>query len=311
VSEPRDEELSRIYREIEQPQPPRRVDDAILAASRRAVGAKPQPVRRMLTRFWDNPVAIAATIVLTFTVTLMMLEQSPKEEMGKETTLSRDSARFDSERPAPAQAPVDSLERRSEANEKAREAEPPKPAAPAPRKRASESAARRDVGGAQGPSEERPAQKLGFVPDAPARADANVNRNVQPQAMQDKPAQPEAQAPAPAALEFDQRLRRSESAPTLQAPAPATRAAAPAPASPAASASGALSESAAGNFASNAIGDRGITAQQLAEAKQRSPEDWIKAIRALKTDGRTADVQRELAEFKRRYPDYRLPDDLR
>src|SRR6266496_4022769 len=47
------------------------------------------------------------------------------------------------------------------------------------------------------------------------------------------------------------------------------------------------------------------------EAKERTPEKWLEDIRKLKTQGKTAEVERELAEFKKRYPDYRPPDDLR
>jgi hypothetical protein len=46
-------------------------------------------------------------------------------------------------------------------------------------------------------------------------------------------------------------------------------------------------------------------------AVERSPGTWLEDIRKLKAQGRTAEVERELAEFKRRYPDYRLPEDLR
>jgi hypothetical protein len=47
------------------------------------------------------------------------------------------------------------------------------------------------------------------------------------------------------------------------------------------------------------------------EAKERTPEKWIEDIRKLKTEGKASEAERELAEFKKRYPDYRLPDDLR
>jgi len=45
-------------------------------------------------------------------------------------------------------------------------------------------------------------------------------------------------------------------------------------------------------------------------SQARSPEEWIAEIRRLKTDGREADAAAELAEFRRRYPDYVLPTDL-
>ena len=49
----------------------------------------------------------------------------------------------------------------------------------------------------------------------------------------------------------------------------------------------------------------------VSEAKERTPEKWLEDIRKLKTQGKTAEAERELADFKKRYPDYRLPEDLR
>jgi hypothetical protein len=49
----------------------------------------------------------------------------------------------------------------------------------------------------------------------------------------------------------------------------------------------------------------------LSEAKERLPQKWIEDIRTLKAQGRAEEADRELAEFKKRYPEHRLPDDLR
>ena len=43
----------------------------------------------------------------------------------------------------------------------------------------------------------------------------------------------------------------------------------------------------------------------------RTPEQWIADIRRLKQEGRAADAEASLAEFKKRYPYYTLPADLR
>ena len=42
----------------------------------------------------------------------------------------------------------------------------------------------------------------------------------------------------------------------------------------------------------------------------RSAEEWIEEIRRLKAQGRDADAAAELAEFRRRHPEYPLPVDL-
>jgi hypothetical protein len=49
----------------------------------------------------------------------------------------------------------------------------------------------------------------------------------------------------------------------------------------------------------------------ISEAKERPPEKWLEDIHKLKTQGKTAEAERELSEFKKRHPDYRLPEDLR
>ncbi len=49
----------------------------------------------------------------------------------------------------------------------------------------------------------------------------------------------------------------------------------------------------------------------VSEAKERTPEKWLEDIRKLRTEGKATEVERELAEFKKRYPDYILPEDLR
>ena len=41
------------------------------------------------------------------------------------------------------------------------------------------------------------------------------------------------------------------------------------------------------------------------------PEHWLANIRQMLRDDRREEALRSLAEFRKRYPDYRLPDDLR
>jgi hypothetical protein len=47
-----------------------------------------------------------------------------------------------------------------------------------------------------------------------------------------------------------------------------------------------------------------------AEQKVRTPEEWLEDIRRLKALGRLDEFDKELAEFRKRYPDYKLPADL-
>ncbi len=277
--EPRDEELSRIYRDAEAPVPPQRVDDNILAASRRVAGARPRSERSEFARRWGAPVALAATVVVTTTLALMVLER----QSGLDTVTSAvPGADQPSKSPRVEQKPV----------------------ARAPATSVPQAAARRDR------KEQRPnegtasSERLGtdrFVANVPrARETLGKREEAKPapaaaapssseRAGADRPApSPEAQrapevprqaprAPAAAGLTGDANTLR-ESALTLQR-------------------AGALSAS-AGRVAGS-------------EAKERTPEKWLEDIRKLKAQGKTAEVERELAEFKKRYPDYRLPEDLR
>ena len=42
-----------------------------------------------------------------------------------------------------------------------------------------------------------------------------------------------------------------------------------------------------------------------------SPEQWVKQIEALRTEGREGEARTQLAAFRKRHPDYRLPEALR
>jgi hypothetical protein len=48
----------------------------------------------------------------------------------------------------------------------------------------------------------------------------------------------------------------------------------------------------------------------IAEQKVRTPEEWVEDLRRLKAQRRDDDFARELAEFRKRYPDFKLPADL-
>ena len=64
--------VSRRYREMGAEEPPRALDDAILAAARR-------PARRWTQR-WAVPLSLAAVVVLSVTVTLRIQHEQPDIE---------------------------------------------------------------------------------------------------------------------------------------------------------------------------------------------------------------------------------------
>lgn len=122
----RDEQLSRLYREAEAAAPPEALDRAILAASRAALA----PARRRARwQAWTLPMGVAATLVLTVTLTLLV--QREQEPPLGEAPLPRAPAAAPQERaepgaelPAKAAAPPAA---KREAVRREAEAPPPAP----------------------------------------------------------------------------------------------------------------------------------------------------------------------------------------
>ncbi len=73
-----DEKVVRHYRELGAEEPPRALDEAILAAARREAGAGPAPLSlRSSRQRWYAPLATAAVLVLAVAVTLNMQLERP------------------------------------------------------------------------------------------------------------------------------------------------------------------------------------------------------------------------------------------
>lgn len=70
----RDPVLDRLYAESAREEPPARLDAAIRAASRRAVGARPRSLGSIV-RAWRMPVSVAALLVLSASLVLLMKEE--------------------------------------------------------------------------------------------------------------------------------------------------------------------------------------------------------------------------------------------
>jgi len=273
--ERRDDELSRIYRDAEGPRPAQRVDDNILAASQRVAGARRRPAGFGFARRWGTQVALAATVLVTFTLALMVFER----ESGLDA-MAPEARRTD----RPAKVPPAEPKRADQPGTSPLVLQPIAPAPPISQ------TLQRD------PVERGPAQStvsrggLGtgqpaFVPGVPRASEVLRKR---------EEAKPALAAPVPDA----------QSAPELRQQARPMQAPAAAPAA------GALSESAAtlqGSGVTAAIANR----LAVSEARERTPEKWLEDIRKLRTEGKMTEVERELAEFRKRYPDYILPEDLR
>lgn len=265
MAEHEDPRVSAGYRALGEERPPQALDDAILAASRRAVGAGPRRAGASRVRRWALPVSIAAVVVLTMSLVVrIQLERPDLETPLPSATL---------EKPAgDAKEEVAALSKRNELQR----AEPKMgAAAPAVAERERD-AMRAPAAPAPAPAATPPARQ--FVPEPPARK----------------------QAPA-------------EAAPS-QLGAPSSPAPAAAPSAGEERAAPALREDAAtaGRVASGAaLQDRAQASAEVAAKKDEAPREWLERIARLRREGRAKEADESLAEFRRRYPDYEIPKDLR
>jgi len=241
-----EQKISQRYRSLAREEPPRHVDEAILAAARRAADARPAPLVAPTGRRWYFPLAAAAIVVLAVAVTMHVERQRPDLEI--------------------AEAPV---------------------TAPAPAAREEPAAA------AQAPAE----PPRVFTPDPKPAPKPAPSRELR--AQRD-------------AAERLADLQKTQKAPAAPAPPPA---AAPPPQAPARDALGGARESARADAArpqarmelQGAMRQRAMT-ESVSTFATASAEQWLQGIADLKRQGRHDEAERELAEFRKRYPDYRIPE---
>jgi hypothetical protein len=169
------------------------------------------------------------------------------------------------------------------------------------------------------PAEEPKAEQSRPVPQPERRrktesTDSRELRDAAPPPELQKAPQPAAAPPAPAAAPAP-----SPPGPTQDAIRGAQESAAGALASraetapKASSAPAARSESARAPAAPEANAqlrraDEGRRAGPLSAFSVQSPEQWLQGIDDLKRQGRHEEAERELAEFRKRYPNYRIPE---
>jgi cytoskeletal protein RodZ len=273
MAEPGDK-LERAYRGLAREEPPSALDASILEASRRAV-------RRPSATRWAMPVSIAAVLMLAVGVTMHMQQEEP----GIETSMPRSAPppAAPSAAPEPAQAPQREEETRA-----------PKMQAPAPQLRRDKLEQQRPLQKKVAPVEKPAAdtrtreEPQGAPPTSPAAPTPfPAQQNFAPGA-----APPAAGAAAPSSS-FDMAPARAKVEPS---PAPAAPAAPRAPAAPAAA-------SAAKSLAAPAA-----RPQAAEESAAADPEHELERIAKLRAQGRDAEADRALEQFRKRYPDYRIAD---
>lgn len=294
----RDETLSRLYREAATAEPPARLDAAILAAARaeavRSALRRPPSVWRR----WRLAASFATVATLALALSLIVPREMERAEQalpmeaaeprheprvpaaaGSPTTVDKATQ---AEQAPPAAAPAASVPR-PEPKAAKREAAPPPPGAPSP------SAGERNIGA-------RPSfgQQADPWPGA---------KKAQPESREAVgAAAPPMATPPPEPLHS---LREPASP-----PAPARALPAPAPAHEAAK--GVEDESVSADTAGAAAPAVAPKARlRNREQAPRSPEAWLEEIRRLRRAGQDEQAGKALAEFRRAYPAFALPEDLR
>jgi len=292
MSESRDPRLDEAYRQTTRDEPPAELDERIRAAARRAVDARPQSLparaaadrRRSWSVRWRVPLSIAATVLIAATLTLMVQEEErrPREEAPAPAT-STDRMSAPAAKPEAARRDASPSSSGTSTTSM-----PQSPAVPLEEQRSSTR-----------PSAPTPPQSLEKRREQAVEAERNAAPTAPPSAA--APSGAAASAADGAASRAAQPASEAVTAlpPKAAAPPPAMAPAAPEPANR-------LSQPLSRD---RELGDRPARAMRESPLA-RSPEEWIAEIRRLKAQGREADATAELAEFRRRYPDYVLPTDL-
>ena len=322
----RDEGLSRLYRSAARDEPPTALDAAMRAVAHRAVGAAPRAVGARPGR-WHVPVSVAAVVMLSATLVIMMREEAPELTESPQTQLpalpappdraptgSPRSPAQDADSVAPTPAEQKNLGPRQQ-REPARAG--PGSSEPQATVQGSGSSGAPRAERRNGPPETPP------VP-APARPEAFPSGSgapgtaaaVSPQRQSDEEArQRDRRDPAfaePPRAERDATPRLAELAKAPTSP-PAEAEASATPKAEAAGASAREKESplAQAEPKSAAKAASRMARAPAAAAATLPPEKWLDQIEALRKQGRGDEARASLAEFRRRYPDYPLRDSLR
>jgi hypothetical protein len=275
----REGSLNRLYREIPAEDPPSTLDDAILAASRRAVQARPRKVFSPFSQGWRFPFAVAASVLISVTLVVLMQEQ-------------RDMSPTD-EAPVPGAKPV-------------MPAEPPAPAITPIQPQSPDSTSSAMTARPEREEADRAAAALPPAASMPSQAIGEGARVVRENAssepaaiptMREAPQLEAAPVPAPASAPVAPRL----SMPTSEAPREEARG------------RELMRKRDQPRAAPEA---KGLVAPLDEEAKRKNTEDispqrWLADIQTLRQQHRESEARASLVAFRKRYPDYPLSEELR
>ena len=335
---------SRAYKNAGADSPPPAMDDAIRAAARRAVKSQPHAIGKSWISRWSAPISAAALVVLAVSVGFVAIEEQPelapaplKTAIKPKTpppaaapvaaepdaaaatgarsspptaSVSEKKARLDRQSASPRDQIEESTKpelegRRFEAGSAANGAmlakergdavafNSPVAIASSPAA-ASPTPAKSGAKDAQSFASDPPPANVATAQEIAGRSSVDTAKR---EVAQDKPVTPKL-ASAGGALRNDGNdapLSAAQKLPTAPAPA--------APPVPVVASGAAIAPSVS------------VTAsrlqQALADKSSHSPDVWMKRILELKQQGKSREFEEELAKFRKRYPDFALPEELK
>ena len=314
-----DDKLDAAWHATSREEPPAALDDAIRAAARRAVGAGPSRTRHM--RSW--PLAAAAVVaVLAIGIVHLTPPEHVTPTIVADSSARRDAIKEQDAPPRPVAAPAVDATAPAIPAPPVATAPPPAPH-PAPSDRVNSAPRKQVAQPATAPPTNPPVAIAGNAPqrDAAATGETDATRDRIAE-LKSKLERAESEAPA----------KKGFAEPFPAAPAmPKTDTAAAAPTAPApvlAAASKSVPTSGGAAAADGSLAGRNSVApaaapmrlakaapeREVKDAAPRTPDEWIKLIRRLQSEGRKEDVLKEIAAFRSEYKDRAdslLPADLR
>ena len=285
------EAVSARYRAADDDAPPAALDDAIRAAARRAVGARPLPMNKSWIAPWTTPLAAAAMVVVTVSIGLLAVREKPEFAPPLEEVTEAQTA-APSESPAKAKSTAAMDMNRDATNTRSQ------------------------------PFEKREATTMLEKKSRAPELDAAASGIIQPPSAVNAPAMQAAPmafpaAPAPAPMRGRQDIDQARRFNGGAAAEPATTAKLAderkEKEADKGTASGQVGASSESSMSVNA-GPPTVVARKADTLKAspdiEPPQHWIERIRLLRAQGKTKDADDALKKFGAQYPDYLLPADL-
>ena len=303
--------------------PPPAMDDAIRAAAHRAVKSQPHAVGKSWISRWSAPLSAAALVVLAVSVGLNVNDEPQRlasASLGEavapnaksivapvlpvvpiEPTVATNAAEAESPAVA-APPPVLALQPTEKKSSMQRQNAPPRnQPVQSPMERE-----RKEVGSATSGKlvneGKRETTVLDSSPAAAAPSPAPPAASIA--VAQETPKETKAFVADPAADMATQRARTAVAAESAKGEAPKDQRWAAPPASTGSAARSdtpTVAQRSAPTLAAPALADKAI----------ESAETWLKRILELKRQNRTREFSDELAKFRKRYPDFALPEELK